>query len=115
MSGGSMDYVFSKIQEAARHIQHELANAELCRSRGRFFDVSKYYQEKHPDVGYLKSPEALTDAVVKRLIDALVCVRQAAIYAERVEWLTSGDDGYEEFCLRLDEELADCKKHGGVE
>lgn len=115
MSGGSMDYVFSKIQEAARHIQHELANAELCRRSGRFFDVSKYYQEKHPDVGYLKSPEALTDAVIKRLQDALVFVRKAAIYAERVEWLTSGDDGYEAFCLRLDEELADCKKHGGVE
>ena len=115
MSGGSMDYVAYKIQEAANHIQRELANTELRRKSGRFFNVAKYYQEKHPDVGYLKSPESLTDAVVKRLIDALVCVRQAAIYAERVEWLTSGDDGYEAFCLRLDEELADCKKHGGVE
>lgn len=115
MSGGSMDYVCWRINEAAEHIQRELANAELRRKSGRFFDVSKYYKEEHPDVGYLKSPEALTDAVVKRLIDALVCVRQAAIYAERVEWLTSGDDGYEAFCLRLDEELAECKKHGGVE
>ena len=115
MSGGSMDYVAWKIKEAARHIQSELADAELCRKNLRFFDVSKYYQEKYPDVGYLKSPEALTDAVVKRLRDALVCVRQAAIYAERVEWLTSGDDGHESFCLRLDEELSDCKKHGGVE
>ena len=115
MSGGSMDYVFVKIREAARHIQNELANAELRRKSGRFFDVSEYYQKQNHDVGYLKSPEALTDAVVKRLIDALMCVRQAAIYAERVEWLTSGDDGYESFCLRLDEELADCKKHGGVE
>ena len=110
-----MDYVAWRIQDAARHIQAELANTELRRKSGRFFDVSKHYREKHPDVGYLKSPEALTDAVVKRLIDALVCVRQAAIYAERVEWLTSGDDGYEAFCLRLDKELADCKKHGGVE
>ena len=115
MSGGSMDYVAWKIQEAARHIQIELANAELLRKSGRFFDVSKYYQEKHPDVDYLKSPEALADSVIKRLRDALLCVRQAAIYAERVEWLTSGDDGYESFCLRLDEQLSDCKKHGGVE
>lgn len=110
-----MDYVAWKIKDAARHIQNELANAELRRKSGRFFDVAKYYQEKHPDVDYFKSPEALTDAVVKRLQDALVCVRQAAIYAERVEWLTSGDDGYEAFCLRIDEELEDCKKHGGVE
>jgi hypothetical protein len=57
----------------------------------------------------------LTDAVIKRLRDALKCVRKAAIYAERVEWLTSGDDGYENFCMNTDEELADCEKHGGVE
>ena len=115
MSGGSMDYAYWRIQDAAKHIQHELANAELCRRNKRFYDVSKRYQEEHPDVDYLKSPEALTDAVIKRLRDALVCVRNASIYAERVEWLTSGDDGYENFCMRTDEQLADCEKHGGVE
>lgn len=115
MSGGSMDYVAWKIRDAARHIQRELANAELCRKNGRFFDVYKRYQEEHPDLAYLQSPEALTDAVVERLRDALVCVRKASIYAERVEWLTSGDDGYENFCMRLDKELADCDEHGGVE
>lgn len=115
MSGGSMDYAYRKINDAAEYIQRELANAELFRKNGRFFDVSKYYREKHPDINYLKSPEALTDAVIKRLQDALVCVRNAYIYAERVEWLTSGDDGYENFCMRLDEQLADCEKHGGVE
>lgn len=115
MSGGSMDYVAWRIQEAARHIQHELANAELCRKSGRFFDVYDGYKKDHPELAYLQSPQALTDAVIKRLRNALKCVRKAAIYAERVEWLTSGDDGYENFCMRLDEQLADCKKHGGVE
>lgn len=115
MSGGSMDYVAFKIRDAAQHVQHELANAELCRKSGRLFDVSKYYQEKYPDVAYLQSSEALTDGVIKRLRDALICIRKAAIYAERVEWLTSDDDGHEEFCMRLDEQLADCDKHGGVE
>lgn len=84
-----MDYVFGHINEAARYIQRELANVELCRKSGRLFNVSKHYQDKHPDIDYLKSPEALTDAVVKRLRDALKCVRKAAIYAKRVEWLTS--------------------------
>ena len=115
MSGGSMHYAYVHINEAAEHIQQELANAELRRKSGRLFDVAKYYQENHSDVVYLKSPESLTNAVIERLRDALVCLRQAAIYAELVEWLTSGDDGYESFCLRLDEELSDCKKHGGVE
>ena len=114
MSGGSMDYAFVHINEAAAHIQRELANAELCQKRGRLFKASKYYLDNHPDVDYLKSPEAFTDAVVKRLRDALACVRKAAIYAQRVEWLTSDDDGYESFCMRTDEELADCEKHGGV-
>ena len=115
MSGGSMDYSYRYVNEAAEHIQRELANAELRRKSGRFLDVAKYYQENHLDVGYFKSPESLTDAVIERLRDALACLRQAAIYAKRVEWLTSGDDGYESFCLLLDEELSDCKNHGGVE
>jgi hypothetical protein len=115
MSGGSMDYAYWKIHEAASHIQRELANAELCRRGGRFFDVAEYYRKEHPDVDCLKSPEALTDAVIKRLRDALLCVRKAAIYAQRVEWVTSDDDGYDDFCMRLDKELADCEKHGGVE
>lgn len=115
MSGGSMDYVAWKIQDAARYIQRELANAELCKKNRRYFDVYEGYKKEHPELAYLQSPEALTNAVVKRLQDALVCVRKAAIYAERVERLTSGDDGYEHFCIRLDEQLAECDEHGGVE
>jgi hypothetical protein len=115
MSGGSMDYVFGYVNKAAEHIQCELANVELRRKNGRFLHPYKGYQEEHSDIEYLKSPEALTDAVIKRLRDALLCVRKAAIYAQRVEWLTSGDDGYDNFCMRTDKELADCEKHGGVE
>ena len=115
MSGGSMDYVSQEIQNAAEHIQRELADTELRKKSGKLLDVAKHYQESHPNVDYLKSSEALTDAVIERLRDALVCVRKAAIYAERVEWLTSGDDGHQSFCLRLDERLAECEKHGGVE
>lgn len=110
-----MDYVAYRIQDAARYIQRELANAELCKKNGRYFDVYKGYKKEHPELEYLQSPKALTDAVIKRLRNALKYVRKAAIYAERVEWLTSGDDGYENFCMRLDEQLADCNEHGGVE
>ena len=115
MSGGSMDYVAWKIQDAARHIQDELANAELRKKHKRYYDMYEGYRKEHPELTYLQSPEALTDAVIERLRDALVCVRKAAIYAERVEWLTSGDDGYENFCMRTDKQLKDCEEHGGVE
>lgn len=115
MSGGSMDYIYGIINQAADHIQNKLANVELKRKSKRFCDVYEDYKKEHPELAYLQSPEALTDAVIKRLRDALVCARKAAIYAERVEWLTSGDDGYENFCMRLDKQLADCGEHGGVE
>jgi hypothetical protein len=115
MSGGSMDYAYWKIHEAANSIQEELANMELKRKEGRLLDVYKQYKEEHPELDYLKSPETLTNAVIQRLRDALVCVRKASIYAERVEWLTSGDDGYENFCMRLDKELAESEKRGGME
>lgn len=115
MSGGSMDYVSFRIREAARHVQNELANIELKRKTKRFCEMYDGYKKDHPELAYLQSEEALTDAVIKRLQDALVCIRKAAIYAERVEWLTSGDDGYENFCMRTDKQLADCDEHEGVE
>lgn len=115
MSGGSMDYVAWRIKDAAQFIQKELGDLELQKRHGRLIEPSQRYKEKYTDIEFCQSPEALTNAVISRLKDALVCVRKAAIYAERIEWLTSDDDGYESFCLRLDNQLADCEKHEGVE
>lgn len=111
-----MNYAFTVIEDAANQIQEFLANEELrMRSGVEPYEVSQYYIDKNPDAPFLKSPKALQTEVIKRLRESLIAVRKAQIYAKRVEWLMSGDDGYEAFCLRLEEELAKCKKHNGIE
>ena len=43
--------------------------------------------------------------VLKRLQDAIECLKKAYVYAHRVDWFLAGDDGNENFINRLDSEL----------
>ena len=114
MSGGSMNYVYCEINNAAEKIQEVLANYILKRNKGIYVKPNEVYKAKHPDIDYLTDDKSLTEAVIKRLAKCLVTVREAAICAERVEWLTSDDDGEESFCMRLDRDLAEARKTDGV-
>ena len=107
MSGGSMDYVYGRIDYAAEEVQEEIRRIledQDCKGDSRF-DAYEYYQEKYPDNPLFKNPKLLKEEVLKKLNEAFSCLNKAAIYARRVEWLTSSDDGYESFVLRLDKEL----------
>lgn len=133
MSGGSMDYVYGRIDEAASVVQRELAQAKLRHSKGIYPTETVSWKKKYikgSDGKFAKDSngnrkfwkiadkqiesEDLSLRVISHLEDALLAMRLAAIYAERVEWLTSGDDGEQSFCERLEEQLAEAKRTGGV-
>ncbi len=114
MSGGSMNYIYFEINNTAERIQDVLAKYVLKRNKGIYVKLNQHYKDKHPDIDYLADDKSLTDAVIKRLEQCLITVREAAICAERVEWLTSDDDGEESFCMRLDKDLAESRKTDGV-
>jgi hypothetical protein len=114
MSGGSMNYVYCEINDAADNIPTVLSNYIINRKYGIYIEPNQCYKDKHPDIDYLADDKSLTDAVIKRLEQCLLTVREAAICAERVEWLTSGDDNEAEFCMRLDKDLAEFRKTDGV-
>lgn len=114
MSGGSMDYVYCEIDNAAEKIQEVLAKYVLKRNKGVYVKLNQCYKDENPDIDYFADDKSLTDAVIKRLEQCLITVREAAICAERVEWLTSDDDGEESFCMRLDKALAESRKTDGV-
>lgn len=113
MSGGSMDYVGFKIQEAASYVASEIERIEKMDAKkiADEFRPCDYYVKKHPDKKFLASPAGLRRETLKRLRAAERAIRIASIYAIRVEWLTSYDDGYDSFILRTDEELEELKKH----
>lgn len=89
MSGGRFDYDQYRIGQIADQIQHEIeCNDDMtldewgC-TKGRGYDA----------------------AVIHRFKEAVRALRVAEIYAQRIDWLLSGDDGEESFIRRLDQEL----------
>jgi len=112
MSGGSMDYVGFKIEQAAEYVAQEIARIEKMDAKkiADEFHPCNYYVKNYPDKKFLASPTGLRRETLKRLRAAEKAMRIAAIYAIRVEWLTSCDDGYDNFILQTDEELEKFKK-----
>lgn len=84
MSGGRFDYLQYRFTEIIDEIEQEV------------FDNPHEFSEE-------------TIAEFKRGIELL---REAQVYAQRIDWLLSGDDGEETFHERLAEDLADLRLRG---
>lgn len=89
MSGGEFDYNQYTIGEIADRIQH------MIDVNGRP-DLDEYGYRKYSNY----SP-----AVIQRFRQAVHALRRAQIYAHRVDWFVSGDDGEDSFLERLNTEL----------
>lgn len=88
MSGGHFDYNQYKIRTIIESIEDVMDNSEFNIENGYDYDEYRY------------SPETLEE--FRKGIDVL---KKAAVYAQRIDWLISGDDGEEAFHRRLKEEL----------
>ena len=51
-----------------------------------------------------------SEATMEEFKSAVTILRSAYIYAHRIDWLVSGDDGEETFHIRLQEALNDLNK-----
>ncbi len=106
MSGGSFDYKQHHINEIADSVEQVILNNgkpisdETRKEHERWYGIDWY--EKYPeDLYHYKYP----DEVIEKFKEGLAILRQASIYAQRIDWLLSGDDGEESFLRRLKEEL----------
>lgn len=103
-----MNYAFSRINEAAENVLGFLQEVEndpegwISAPEGRYLEVMK---EAYGDKPEFKDYASTKEGCRKRLWDAYVALRNAAIYAERVEWWQSCDDGSLSFIGRVDEDL----------
>lgn len=113
MSGGSMDYLFSRVNEAASCVLEFLKEIEaepdnwIETPEGRRLELAL---ENYGDKAEFKSKETVQEGCRKRLWDAYTTLRKAAIYAQRAEWWQSCDDGSLNFIGRTDEELEALEK-----
>lgn len=101
MSGGFFSYEQHHIEDIADSIQVELdiQGTEIPRK-----------DRWHDDDWYKKYPEDLryptySEKTQKEFQNAVKQLRISKIYAQRIDWFLSGDDGEENFHKRLNEEL----------
>ena len=105
MSGGAFDYTQYSIIMIADEIEKEIERNGRPKTR----DELKYEGWKD-DEWYKKYPEDLnhykhSDEVIEKFKEGVEILRKAHVYAQRIDWLLSGDDGEETFIKRLKEEI----------
>lgn len=79
MSGGAFDYNQRRIKEIYEHIEEAI--------------IREIYQ----------------DDVIEKMKEGIDILKKAEIYAQRIDWLLSADDGEESFLERLEEDLNNLK------
>ena len=105
MSGGRFNYTQYHIDDIANYIQEELDNQGKEIPKERLWCIESYYEE-HPDERFYPTyPEDIQEA----FREGIKHLKIASIYAQRIDWFLSGDDGEDSFRRRLKEELDNFK------
>lgn len=101
MSGGHFDYKQYEIDVIADSIQHKLdiQGKELPEDM-RWYN--KEWYNEYPEDRFYPTYSPQVQEVMRTAVKKL---REAAIYAQRIDWFLSGDDGEESFIKRLSEDL----------
>jgi hypothetical protein len=94
MSGGYFNYVQWHITEIA----DEIAN------------IIKNNNSQEKDEWGDTRGRSYPDDIIESFKTGVEHLRIAAVYAQRIDWLLSGDDGEESFRERLKEDLAEVEK-----
>ena len=98
MSGGSFNYDQYKIQTIADDIAERLERQGKPKPKEDSWGENDLTYETYP-------PE-----IQERFNEAVLILRKAEIYAQRIDWYLSGDDGNESFLRRLEDELDELKQ-----
>lgn len=103
MSGGHFSYLQHHIGDIAESIQSELdkMGKEIPREDRWRDDQDDWYRKYPEDKFYPK----YSKRTIKEFQKAIKHLKIAAIYAQRIDWFLSGDDGEETFHKSLNEEL----------
>ena len=96
MSGGRWDYLQYRIREISDGIEDEIVHNN---------DEPTEWWSSTPWPGYNYSPEIIEEFKKGRAL-----LRLAEMYAQRADWLLSGDDGEDSFLKRIKKDAEDLIK-----
>jgi hypothetical protein len=105
MSGGAFDYNQYKIGYIADQIEEVIVKNGVKKTPEEIKDEGwrddSWYEKYPEDKFHYKYP----DEVIEKMKEAVKSLKIAQEYAQRVDWLLSGDDSEESFLSRLEENL----------
>lgn len=117
MSGGHFDYKQYHINDIANSVEQEIRNngqlipfdllerwdKEMWEDKnGKACNEKNYKQNPIKRYEYPKN-------VIQQFKVGHILLTLASIYAQRIDWLLSGDDGEESFINRINEDLLNCR------
>ena len=109
MSGGAFEYSQYKIGYIADEVEQLIKKNGKEKTKEEMKDEGwrdpDWYEKYPEDKFHYKYP----DEVIEKFKEGLEILRKAEIYAQRIDWLISGDDGEESFLERLNEDLGKLK------
>ena len=114
MSGGSFDYYQWHIDDIANSIENYIYGHSIDEDRIEEYIKDHWLEDKEKE-DVLKNKHTLPNSygfskeTIKEFKKGLAILKKAYIYAQRIDWLLSGDDGEESFHKRLKEELDNLK------
>ena len=92
MSGGYFDYNQYKIYQIAEELEDVILKNGKKREHRESWE-NEYHYEYSPEV-------------IAKFKEGLELLKKAHIYAHRIDWLLSDDDGEESFLKRLESDLS---------
>lgn len=101
MSGGHFDYNQFQILRIEESVQEEIDKMGKPKPKSELYCDPEFY-EKYPEDRFYHT---YTDDVVDQLKRGVMYLRMAYIYAQRIDWMLSGDDSKETFLERLKEDI----------
>lgn len=118
MSGGYFDHQQYNINDIADRLEDYIYGNELSEEEIDDIEIDykhgyidedeyKYIKEHHHTMPNRYGYNTYTIASLK---NGLAFLKIASIYAQRIDWLMSGDDGEESFSERLKEDLEKLKE-----
>lgn len=107
MSGGHFDYDQYKIGYIADSIERLIERNGQLKTKEELKDEGwrdpDWYEKYPEDLRHYEYPAE----VIEEFKEGVKVLRMAEVYAQRIDWLVSGDDGNESFLSRLQKDLSE--------
>lgn len=99
-----------KAEMRDEYFEEEINSYQIKKLANAISDYIQYIEQDEENYANVLWLEEITgpqnhDEVMKELHNGIECLRKAAVYAQRIGYLLSGDDGPETFLERLKEDL----------